>query len=824
MTHLHRSCTARSVFPVLVLLISMGMGPAASSARAQQLPGGMTPEQAMELLQRNPQLQDLVRQRILGEGLPRTEIQQRLGAVGLPPDILDTFLYGPAGTQMPSDPRLIRAISLLRVDAFAPDELVLGDTVAHQLQRDALRADSIAREEARVTAELPLFGLDAFRRASTRFQPLVTGPVGDDYVLGPGDRMVLLLTGAVETAEVLDVTSEGFVVIPRVGQIHVNNITLGQFREILYDRLGRVYSSVSRRPDARTTFQISVARVRVQQVRVIGEVPRPGTYQVAATGGVLTALYAAGGLNRTGNFRSVQVRRGERVIATVDLYEYLVRGISPSSPPLSAGDIVFVPPMGPRVRIVGEVLRPAEYELKPGETLRDLVEYAGGLTPYASLHNATIDRVVPLREREDPSRVRTVVTVSLESVLDNTVPSPSLEAADSVTVFGVTGGRRESVTIEGSVWQPGTYALQPDMRLRDLIAAAGGLRPETYDGRVQILRTYADSTQRMLGFTLDAGLAPSEANPLLHESDRIRVFAATDFRPRRYVTVHGAVRQPGQMAFADSMTLRDAILLAGGPTEEAYLAEAEVTRVTAPTDRGEVATVMVVPLDSSYVVDGTGYLPRAVGRGASSVYLHPYDNVFVRGIPGFELPRHVTVTGEVRFPGRYTLLRPDERLADVIERAGGLTHHAYPGGVRFHRVEDDAGRIPLDLERALRNRVDRHNLILAADDSLHVPRFIPVVRVEGAVGRPATVTYREGASLSYYIDQAGGFAARADRGRTYVEQPNGAIERRARPRPGAVITVPHRDPGAGGVGTIAVLNALAPILAAATAIVAVLAR
>jgi protein involved in polysaccharide export with SLBB domain len=781
-------------------------------AQVTQQPPGVSQQQALQMVQQNPQLQQQVRERVLQSGLSPTDVQQRLLAAGLPADLLSSFLFDPETAAATLDLRSMRAISLLGVNAFQ-----VADSFAMAMPE--LVPEAIELPDT----GLVLFGLNAFRRPTTAFDPLVTGPVDGSYVLGPGDIMVLILTGAVQRAEVLEVTREGFVVIPRGGQVFVNNLTLDQFREVLYDRLSQSYSGVSRGPNPRTRFDITVARVRTQTVRVIGEVTRPGAYSVAATGGVLSALFEAGGLKRAGSFRNVQVRRGKEPVGTVDLYDYLLSGVVSNDIRLRSGDAIFVPIHGPQVKIVGEVPRPAIYELKPGETLRDLVRLAGGVTPYASLEAATIDRVLPPEQRPTSGHNRTVVTVGLAGELAGTSAGVPLLAADSVTVFSIRGGRRGAVTIAGSVWQPGTYALAPAMRLWDLIDLAGGPRSETYAGRVQVLRIRPDSTRLLLGLALNRG-APADtvSNPPLREGDEVTLFAATDFRPERYVTVSGAVKNPGRVTFADSLTLRDALLLAGGPTEGAYLAEAEVSRVTwsSGASRDSLALILRVPLDPSYAVEGADTLP-AVPNGPAIV-LQPYDHVFIRNRPGWELQRNVTLTGEVRFPGSYTLTSQDERLSSVVQRAGALTPDGYAKGIQFFRAKDGAGRLPVDLERVLRNPGDRDDLILEPGDSIHVPRFIPVVKVEGAVQRPVSVTYRSGAGLDYYVDAAGGYSARADKKRTYVLQPNGLIERRGQPQPGALVQVPEKDAGERSNTFLLILGALAPIVSAATTILVAL--
>ncbi len=832
-----RSWAPISTFKTAVLLLAVGLGAAAADLLlAQQpppqLPPGMTPEQAAQLLQQRPELGELVRQRLQQSGLTPDQIRARLRSAGYPGNLLDAYLTADTAIAPPPSETMVQAMSILGLASFTRrDSLLLaGDTLALRLFQDSLRADSIARADslAKLRRELRLFGLDVFRQASTQFAPIVTGPVDDNYRLAPGDVLVLILTGAVEVAHTdLEVTRDGFILIPRVGQIYVNNLSLGQLKEVLYDRLGRVYSGVTRGPDARTKFEVTVARVRVNTVRVVGEVAVPGTYRVAATGGVLSAIYEAGGLTERGNFRAVEIRRGDQLVATLDLYDYLLHGAVSNEPPLASGDVIFVPVRGPRVKIAGEVTRPAIYEIKPGETLLDLLGIAGGLTPLASTQSATIDRILPPEERPDPGRARTVLTVDLHRMLRGEIPPLELAAGDSVTIFSIATPRRNAVTIKGSVWQPGTYALESGMRLWDLIRLAGGLRPETYQGRAQILRTFPDSTKQLIGAHLGEGdgqVGP-EHNPELMERDEVTVFARTDFIPERYVAVFGAVKKQGILPFADSMTLRDAILLAGGLRDDAYLVEAEISRLSPKGFAGgdTLATVLKVPLDSSYLLVEDGYLARPVGRDAPRVVLHPYDNIFVRRQPGWEVQRNVVVTGEVRFPGRYSLLTKDERLSSLLQRAGGLTPQAYPNGIRFFRSEGNAGRIGIDLVSVLRNPRHRDNLILAAGDSIHIPPYIPTVRVEGAVNSPTSVPYVPGRDLGYYIAAAGGFVRNADKRGTFVQQPNGLIEKRGRPEPGAVVVVPHRDP-ADRTDVVALFTSLAQVVAGLTTIIVVLVR
>jgi len=557
---------------------------------------------------------------------------------------------------------------------------------------------------------------------------------------------------------------------------------------------------------------------------VTGEVERPGTYYLAASGGVLSAIYEAGGLKGRGSFRRVEVRRGRDLVGTVDLYDYLLHGIVPTDISLAPGDVVFVPITGPRVAVVGEVMRPAAYELRPGEGLRELISIAGGLAPRAATGTATIARILPPDRRPDPATTQTVLTVALAEALDSTAALLPLASGDSITVFGIRGGRRHAVTIEGSVWQPGTYRVEAGMRFGDLVAIAGGLRPETYEGRAQILRVLPDSSRQLLGFSF---VGAGAEDPVLMEGDSVSIFTRTEFRPQRYVAVLGAVHKPGVVAFADSMTLRDAILLAGGLRDDAYLVEAEVSRPRpTPGDGSDsLAVVLRVPLDSSYVFDPSGYIVRPVGTARSpEVRLEPYDNVFVRQVPNWDVQRNVVITGEIRFPGRYTILHKEERIGDLLLRAGGLTLQAYPNGIQFFRAEGNAGRIGIDLPAALRDARHKDNLVLVVGDSINIPPYIPTVRVEGAVNSPSSVTYVRGRGTGYYVTAAGGYTRDADKKHTYVQQPNGLIRDRARdPEPGATVFVPTRERGS-GLSWIPILATLASILASTASVVIAVAR
>jgi polysaccharide biosynthesis/export protein len=801
------------------LLFAAAVFSFAGLAAAQQQPPATTrpsPAGAAAALRNRPDLAAQLQQRLQASGMTPEQVRARLRAEGYPESMLDAYLPGGGGRQASdttSPTTLLSAIESLGV-VDSTDAAGLRRAFGDSLSGDSLSTDSLdaKRDTTRRSPDdsgRTVFGLNLFKGRTNQFEANLAGPVDANYRLGPGDRLVLILTGDVEEAYTLDVTREGFVVVPQVGQLHVANLTLGQFEDLLFTRLRRAYSGVGRGPGARTRFSVSVARLRTNQIFVVGDVDRPGSFRVSSAGTALTALYAAGGPTETGSLRQVLIRRGGRTVDTLDVYDYLLRGDASNDARLESGDVVFVPPHGPRVRVVGQVLRPATYEIRPGETLAQLVATAGGFQATAAQQQIQIERVLPPSARVAGGRDRVVVSVPLGP--GGRVPEVGLEAGDVVRVFEVASRVRNRVAVLGNVWTPGRHGLSAGMRLSDALRSAGGVKPDTYLGEVLVTRLRGDSSRIQLRATLrDTSGAVVNDIPL-QEDDEIRVFSVTEFRPVRYVAISGAVRKPGQFRYREGVTIRDLVLLAGGLDESALLNEAEIARLPDDRRNGVTARTFRVPLDSSYLFDrapdgryvGPPGIPAP--RGPSpEVVLQPYDNVLVLRQPDFELQRTVFLGGEVRYPGRYALRQKTERVADLVARAGGVTTEANPEAVEFFRTRNRLGRVGIDLPAALRNARHRDNLILVDGDSIVVPTFNAVVTVAGAVNQPAALTYVPGRDIRYYIRAAGGGSRSADLSRAYVVQPSGKLESVQRrrllpddvpePRPGARVVVPERSP------------------------------
>jgi len=831
-----------------------------SQAVAQQPPQRPSAEQTRAMLQARPELIEQLRQRLITSGMTREQIRARLRAEGYPEDLLDPYLPGATGTpEAPSsdlyaavqelglaDSADVSVFRALQSDSLSPavrDSLlrergmIAGDSLGRGYPRRPVVRSDVADSLARLDSGFNIFGLELFRSGATRIEPSVMGPVDENYRLGPGDRLVLILTGDVETSHLLDVTREGFVVIPQVGQIYVSNLTLGQLNDVLYSRLGRVYSGVRRGASATTRFSLSVSRLRTNQVYVLGEVERPGSYMVSSAGTALTSLYAAGGPTPNGSMREVQIKRGGRVVTTVDLYDYLLNGDASRDARLETGDIVFVPPRGARVRIIGEVIRPATYEMKPGESLAHLIAAAGGFTASALRNRVQVERVLPPGQRGADGRDRVTIEVTAEGGPEAASAVPII-AGDVVRVFPVADRVRNTIEVQGNVWNPGRQGLRPGMTITDAIRVAGGPKPDVYLGQVLVSRLRGDSTRVQLRAALRDTSGAVIGDFALREDDVIELFSLTDFRPERFVAIGGAVRHGGRFPYRRGMTMRDLVLMAGGLTEGAYLAEAEIARLPAQRTGLSTATAFRVPLDSTYLFerrDGEEYLGApglpAAANGAPEIELHPYDNVLVMQQPNWELQRVVTLSGEVRFPGQYALKLRTERLSDLVARAGGLTSEAYAEGTVFTRRKGDVGRVALDAPTALQRPESPENLILMDGDEIMIPQRSNVVTVRGAVNAPNVVAYVPGRDIDYYIRQAGGAAREADEARAFVTQPSGKRETvrrrvffpdgRPDPLPGSIVIVPERDPN-DRRDYVQLANALMPIISTLTSVAIVI--
>jgi len=807
-------------------LLLLAVGP--RIAVAQTLP---SPAQAQQMLQNNPSLIGRLQQMLQSSGMTPDQVRARLKAQGYPDSLLNAYLPGGIAdsTAIPDD-QIFAAVKALGlgdstvVDSLSvankrkrrsvaqSDSAFLLDTLQRALKNDttaaAIRSFLQSRElrRAQTDSGFNVFGYDLFQGQTTQFDANASGSADPNYRFGPGDRLVLFLTGDVEKAYTLPVTRDGFVVIPDVGQLNVAGLTRVQLEDALYGRLGRVYSGVRRGAGATTHFYIDVSQMGQNQVYVNGDVKQPGSYRISRAGTIMNALYLAGGPTTSGSMRAVQVKRNGQTVATLDVYDYALRGDASHDVRLENNDVIFVPSRGPQARVAGAVLRPATYEVSPTQTVSEAIQMAGGFSEGAERRQVRIERIVPPAERTSTGKDRRVVDVPFD--LFDTAP---VRGGDIIRVTELPNRLSNRVDVKGNVWTPGRVEYRTGMHLSDALKRAGGLKPDSYLGQVLVARLQPDSTRVMLRSALFDTTGRATDDLALTDGDEITVFSVQTFRPRRFVSIAGAVKNPVQIPFREGITLRDAVLLASGLVEGASLTDAEIARLPENRAAGVTAVTQLVPLDSTYLFergpDGRFIGPPGVAAPvakAPEVVLHAYDAILIKLQPAWQLQRTVKVQGEVLYPGAYALTTKTERLSDVIARAGGLTTSAYADGVVLVRRRNDVGRIGVDLKSVLRDNRHVDNLTIFDGDSIYIPQYAPVVTVRGAVNSAVGVAYVDGANLDYYIRAAGGATAQGDAGRAFVTQGNGKVESRRRrlgfwgvqpvPQPGSAVFVPLKDP------------------------------
>lgn len=641
---------------------------------------------------------------------------------------------------------------------------------------------------------LPPFGFDLFRLSPAAFEPNVNIPTPASYLIGPGDEIIINVWGQTQLTYQLTVARDGYVVIPTVGKVQISGLTIDQAKQKLLQQMTLVYEGLRNGgPDANTFLDVSLGKLRTIQVFVMGEVIQPGGYALSGLSTAFTALYYAGGPNVNGTLRNLQIIRDNKVISQADFYEFALYGRKTGDVRLQDGDVLFVSPAGKRVAIYGSVMRNAIYELKQNETISDLIKMAGGLAFDAYTDRIHIERVIPFEQRNQYSKNFLDIDLNFNSKDELLSSNYLLEDGDVVSVLSINRERENLVIIQGNVWKPGKYAITPDMTVRELILKADSLKENTFMEKATILRTrIEDKKKEILNFNLALALEGDEQNNLkLQRLDVVTIYDRDFFIPRHPVKIYGAVNKPGTYERTEGMTVSDLIILAGGVQTGADLSRIEVARL----DTSKIKNISKLIYTS---------LPNDYWNADRSrcILLEDFDVVSVRMKPEFKTTKTVTVRGEVKYPGTYAIEFEGERLSSLIKRFGGFKETAYLEGVRFFRstavggidlknisqtvtqVLDTTGRplpvpmrlaqedVPIDIRDVLSNPGGRSDLILEDSDEIIVPRDPGVVYVQGQVHLPSSVPYKKGASLKYYLKQAGGVTPNGDADNIVVILPN----------------------------------------------------
>lgn len=746
----------------------------AASGVAQAPPSGPTAAQraASERLGRPVSNQEVL-EAIRRSGLSLSELRGRLRMQGLDTTLADPFFQD--GLSF-GDSTLVSA---------AGASTLLGVLGNEDTAVDADPATDLSRAEVAPSAgeyRGRVFGKNIFGRSSTAFEPATSGPVDPSYRLAVGDQLQMVLTGEVERLQTLEIRRDGTVLVPQVGQVPLAGLTLESARTALRQRAAQAFSGLN---SGGTRLDLSVFRVRTSQVYVIGEVERPGAYQVSSLATVFHALTRAGGPTERGSFRNVQVRRAGELVREIDLYDYLLRGDASSDVRVLQGDIIFVPLAQQTVEVRGSVRRPAIFELREGEGFQALRSFFGGLLASAATDRIQVDRILPPDQRT-PGVERVVVDVPLRSNLES-MDSMAVHAGDIVTVFGIGRLRRNAVELKGQVQQPGIYQFQTGMTLGTLIDRAQGLLPWALRDRIQVTRPIRETGRSEF---IEVSLLGAGDTLRLAEFDEVTVLDGRLLYPSGRVTLNGAVNSPGDRPYLEGLTLKGVIDAADGFMETA--SSVELARRVISEDYSDTTSVIYrFPVDSTF------------GRRGQSVgfLLQREDRLYVHSSPGIRDQRTVLVSGLFRFPGSYVLANEGERLKDLVDRAGGLLPTASADAFRLVR---NARPVAIDLSRAIAGHA-QHNIALEAGDQLVVGAYEPTVLVRGAVQRSVLVLFDRNKDLGDYVEAAGGLIDGADKGRITVEYPSGQVSKvkrtlllfRSAPRiePGAVINVPTKPEG-----------------------------
>ncbi|MCY7349165.1 MAG: SLBB domain-containing protein, partial [Cytophagaceae bacterium] len=603
---------------------------------------------------------------------------------------------------------------------------------------------------------------------------------------------------------------------PRVGPIAVSGLTLAQAEEKIRNRASQVISGLkgSAYGPQNTFLRVTIEQVRTIRISLIGEVARPGEYNVSSLTTAYNALYLSGGPTEIGSFRNIQVKRKNRLIRTIDLYDYLLNADKKDDINLQDDDVLFVPAYETRVDLNGEIKKPGLYEVKPGETLGKVLGFAGGFSEVAY---RSIIRLIRLTDRD-----RRLVDIKGEEVNGYV-----LQNADVINVERILDRYNNVVFVEGAVFRPGQYPLEENPTLKKLLDRAEGITPDAFTGRVMLLRRKADLTIEQLTFDLAKVLRGEAADIPLQKEDQVQILSVAQLREGQQVRIQGEVLNPyidsnsGYFPWYEGMTIEDLLVSAGGLRQGASAYNIEVVR---PARNNNTQTV-----DSTVAQTFIVSVNRDLSKNDSSsrFTLQPFDQVFVRAAPNYQAPQFVQVDGQVVNPGPYGIKSRDERISDLVARAGGLNQFAYvPGATLFRRVKlsqaeieqrqrsineisDDSQRaavqadaisanqetqVGIDLRQILDNPHSEEDLILEEGDVLRIPKQQQTVRISGEVFYPTTTRFSPGVGFLEYISRGGGFTSRSIKRRSYVLYANGNVQRTKRFL--FFNTYPHVDPGA----------------------------
>ena len=693
--------------------------------------------------------------------------------------------------------------ALEKVDQQAAQQQMMQNVPDNMLYGDQPFLQTGVSDYFGETSGKKVFGRDIFNNKSLTFEPQMNIATPQNYVLGPGDQLIIDVYGDTQKSEQLTVSPDGDVTVPDYGPIHVAGLSVSAAQSKVRSHLGTYYES--------SDIRVTVGQTRTIMVNVMGEVKAPGTYTLSAFATVFHALYMAGGISDLGTLRSIKVFRQGRQISVVDVYEFILNGRLAGNVRLQDNDVIQVGPYESIVDITGRVKRPMAYELRKNESLATLLKYSGGFASDAYKKS--------LRVLRKNGRMKSVFNVE-----EFEMPEFKMFDGDSVTVDSIIDRFENMVEVKGAVYRPGMYNLGEKVNsVRSLIENADGITEEAMVARAVIRRMKPNRTQEVVSVDLKGILDGTAADMPLENEDVLFIPTLAEHQNLRTLTINGEVIFPGTYEYAEKMTIEDLILQAGGLTDAASTVKVDVTRrlrdPEAMTSTMEVAKTYSFSLKPNFEYDGD-----------QSFTLEPFDVVSVRKSPVYQNPIQVRVEGEIAFEGSYSLEQKNQRLSDVVKAAGGVVPGAYVRGARLIRTmnEDELARrdemikmarqsasastkdslsleqlalettytVGIHLDEALANPGCDEDVELQEGDRLVIPRYNRTVRISGDILKPNTVAFKEKKNYKYYIEQAGGYGKRARKSHTYILYQNGTIAKASKGdiEPGCEVIVPTKGP------------------------------
>ena len=667
------------------------------------------------------------------------------------------------------------------------------------------------KDSIMVTKKSRVFGYDFFQNPKISFAPTINVPTPESYIINTGDELLVEVWGAAESSTTQKVDNQGNIILPMAGKVHVGGLNFVEAKARINTALRKIYAGISA-PEgsyAKVYTGVSIANIRTVKVNIIGEVEAPGTYSLSALSTVINALYASGGPTENGSFRNIQVVRGGKTIAHLDIYNFLLKGSQEGNINLNDQDVIIVPPYKNQVEVIGFVKREGIYEVKEGEKLSSLVDYFGGFKSNAYKDIMVVERIVGAKRE-------------VKEVPFSDAGKFAMQGGDKLLVHKLSDIYHNRISITGAVYQPGNYAYSEGMTVLDLIDKAAGVREEAYLNRAILFRSIDHVDKQSLNFSLK-DLLEKKQTIALQPNDSLHIYGRDSLIAKPMVRIEGAVRKPQKFAYAKGLYPADLIIMAGGFIEGADQTQVQVARQLNDANFKTISKVYTVSLSK---------------EGGDSIALEPNDIVTVRYEKGYVPQQVVKIEGEVSFPGFYAILSKEERISSLIERSGGLAPYAYVEGATLVRKKDknekddkaqekqlkklkkndkdltlietkeeektpeaSEYRVGINLKKIMENKNSYQDLVLKDGDVLIIPSEKQTVEVKGLVLAPSLVRYEKGKSTRSYINSAGGFSDNAQKKSVYVVYANGDVKGTSRflffrsyPKvaPGALVIVPEK--------------------------------